>query len=157
MGNGECGRPESEIDFEHWTTYSMDKVCKQVFQAIGTVIDKKSRSISQNTVEKKLNKFAREVREGKRRSTVTSTRTVDSLSSDQRRGWYTIRKELEDIGITVDAFNKNKQFIFEWLENALHNGTFEEHCPNDSPTTTLHPGLSGELQNSNDSLRVVYS
>lgn len=40
--------------------------------------------------------------------------------------WRTIRKELDDIGITVSAFDANKDFIFEWFTNAVVNGAFEE-------------------------------
>ena len=40
--------------------------------------------------------------------------------------WYTIRKDLEDIGITVAAFDANKDFIFEWFRNAVAKGAFGE-------------------------------
>jgi DNA-binding ferritin-like protein (Dps family) len=67
-----------------------------------------------------------EFRDGKRQRSVISAQTVDSLSKDQKRVWRTIRKELEDIGITIDAFDANKHFIFEWFVKALESGAFEE-------------------------------
>jgi hypothetical protein len=88
-------------------------------------------------VVKKLDTFARECREGKRRSTVVSTQSVDPLSINDRQIWNTIRKELKDIGISVKAFNHNKQFIFEWFEKALKNGAFDEQGPSDAESRSL--------------------
>ena len=45
--------------------------------------------------------------------------------------WHAIRKELEDIGITVAAFDANKEFIFEWFTDAIANGAFEERTFDD--------------------------
>jgi hypothetical protein len=83
-------------------------------------------------VERKLNKLAKEFRDGRRQGSVISTQTVGSLSNDDTQAWDAIRKELEDIGITVDAFNANKEFIFEWFENAKTIGAFEEEVANDT-------------------------
>jgi ankyrin repeat protein len=46
--------------------------------------------------------------------------------------WRAIRKELDDIGISVAAFDANKSFIFEWFQNAISNGTFDEQTTNDN-------------------------
>ena len=51
---------------------------------------------------------------------------MDSLSPEDRVIWRTIRKELEAIGITVAAFEANKDFIFRWLSHAIETGAFEE-------------------------------
>jgi hypothetical protein len=45
-----------------------------------------------------------------------STQTIDTLCKDEKEVWRTIRKELEEIGITVTAFDANKDLIFEWLK-----------------------------------------
>jgi hypothetical protein len=71
-----------------------------------------------------------EFRDGKRQGSgsVISTQTVDSLSIDQKQVWRAVRKELEDIGIAVDAFDASEHFIFEWFVKALESGrgSFEE-------------------------------
>jgi len=58
--------------------------------------------------------------------------TVQSLAQDERDAWRTIRKELEDIGISVAAFDANKDFIMEWFQRALLDGAFEEQAISDS-------------------------
>lgn len=68
--------------------------------------------------------FIRESNEGKREGSVISTQTVDSLSPDEREVWRNIRKELEGAGITVAAFETNKDFILSWLREAIATGAF---------------------------------
>ena len=67
-----------------------------------------------------------EFQDGKHEGSVISTRTVDSLSADERQAWRTIRKDLEDIGISVAAFDANKDFIVNWFKTAISTGAFEE-------------------------------
>ena len=70
--------------------------------------------------------------QGRRESSVISVQTVDSLSQDIRNAWRTIRKELEEVGITVAAFEENRDFIFGWLTHAMKTGAFEEQNASDS-------------------------
>lgn len=59
-----------------------------------------------------------------------------SLSPDDKEIWRTIRKELEDIGITVADFDANKAFIFERFTNTVKAGAFqEEEMPSPSDLT----------------------
>ena len=67
-----------------------------------------------------------EYQQGRRESSVISVQTVDSLSPDDRIAWRTIRKELEEVGVTVAAFEANRDFIFRWLTHAIKTGAFEE-------------------------------
>lgn len=83
-------------------------------------------STSQVSVEAKLDKFREEFHQGKKEGSVVSLQTVDSLSADDRAVWRTIRKELEDIGISVAAFDANRNFIFDWFVAAVETGAFEE-------------------------------
>ncbi len=39
---------------------------------------------------------------------------------------------MQDIGITVAAFEANKQFIFSWFRDALSSGAFEEDSISDA-------------------------
>ena len=83
-------------------------------------------STSQFSVETKLDKFIEEFRQGKKETSIVSLQTVDSLSADDRAVWRTIRKELEEIGISVAAFDANRNFIFDWFMRAVEAGAFEE-------------------------------
>jgi len=67
-----------------------------------------------------------EFKNGKREGSVISAVTVESLSSDEKDMWRSIRKELEDIGISVAAFDANKGFIMQWFREAITSGAFEE-------------------------------
>ena len=66
-----------------------------------------------------------EVREGKKRGSIISDQSADSLSSNERAVWRTIRKELEDIGLSVSAFEANREFIFDWFVQAVESGAFK--------------------------------
>ena len=64
---------------------------------------------------------------------------MDSLSAEDRLIWRTIRKELEDIGITVAAFEENRDFILRWLSHAVETGAFEEqYAPGSGSESLLH-------------------
>src|SRR5438034_1672429 len=98
--------------------------------------------MSQTSVEKKLDGFIREFGEGKREGSVISTQTVQSLSIDEREVWRNIRKELEEIGITVAAFEANKAFILRWFREARANGAFGDQMFNNaSITVSCEPPL----------------
>lgn len=51
--------------------------------------------------------------------------------------WRAIRKELDDIGISVAAFDANKDFIMEWFRAAISSGAFDEKARNDDMDPTL--------------------
>ncbi|MCJ1469064.1 hypothetical protein MMC07_007696 [Pseudocyphellaria aurata] len=83
-------------------------------------------STCQVNVQKKLDKFKQECQDGKHEGSKVSTQTVESLSADEQQSWRTIRKDLEDIGISVEAFDTNKDFILNWFKTAISTGAFEE-------------------------------
>lgn len=85
-------------------------------------------STSQPTVEAKLDELLREFRKGHREGSVMSEQTVDSLSTADKKVWRSIRKELEDLGLSLAAFDANKDFIFSWLIKAIADGAFEEQA-----------------------------
>ena len=62
---------------------------------------------------------------------------MDSLSAEDRLIWRTIRKELEDIGITAAAFEANRDFILRWLSHAVESGAFEEQHASRSGSESL--------------------
>ncbi|KAH0557066.1 hypothetical protein GP486_005147, partial [Trichoglossum hirsutum] len=92
-------------------------------------------SMSQANVGKMPEEFIREFREGRREGSTISTQTVDSLSTDDRQMWRTIRKELVEIGITVATFIGNRNFIMNWFVKAIESGAFNEQTTDDDSTT----------------------
>lgn len=70
-------------------------------------------STSQVSVEQKLDKFLREFKDGKMEGSLISVQTTDSLTKDERVMWRTIRKELEDVGISLAAWESNHDFIMK--------------------------------------------
>lgn len=111
-------------------------------------------STSQVSVENKLDKFMAEFRQGKKETTIVSLQTVDSHSANDRQVWRTIRKELEEIGISVAAFDANRKFIFDWFVRAVEAGAFEEqnaHSTDDeSQYSDEHECESSEVDDSGD-------
>lgn len=75
---------------------------------------------------RQLNKRVQEFQEGKHEGSVLTVATVESLSMDEKQTWRAIQKELEDIGISVAAFDANRGFIMNWFHDALETGKFEE-------------------------------
>ena len=90
-------------------------------------------------VENRLNKFAQEFKDGKREGSIVSKKTVESISADEKIIWRTIRKELEDIGITVSAFKANKSLIFTWFQDAMSKGLFDEEVFDETLDATTMP------------------
>lgn len=116
-------------------------------------------STSQITVENKLDSFIEEFRQGRRETSVVSLQTVDSLSADDRAVWRTIRKELEDMGISVAAFDANRNFIYDWFVRAVETGAFEERIENGVDEESSHSeeeeSWSSDGQNRQDKERQI--
>ena len=90
-------------------------------------------STSQSNVESKLDQFMEEYRQGMREASLVSLQSVDSLSTDDKAVWRSIRKELEEIGISVAAFDTNRDFIFDWFIRAVEAGAFKEQGEHSVP------------------------
>lgn len=88
--------------------------------------------------------FLQEFRDGQHEGSIVSTQTIDSLSTNDRQAWRAIRKELEDIGISIAAFDANRDFIVDWFKAAVRTGAFEEESAeeNRSSSILLEDGLS---------------
>jgi hypothetical protein len=87
-----------------------------------------------------------EFKDGKHEPSVITTQTMESMSIDEKQMWRTIRKELEEIGISVAGFDANKDFILNWFRDAVSTGAFEEQSfEDDSGSTYQGHGLSQPL------------
>ncbi|OJD14011.1 hypothetical protein AJ78_05601 [Emergomyces pasteurianus Ep9510] len=98
-------------------------------------------SISQFTVQQKLNRYLSVQKNGNRESSLHSEQTADSLSSNDKLTWRSIRRELADIGITVAAFDANREFILNWFAEAVESGDFQprEEVDTDSSSDGADP------------------
>lgn len=84
--------------------------------------------------------------DGKLEGSVLTVATVESLTVYDKQMWRAIRKELEEIGISVAAFDANKEFITNWFESAIKTGAFEEQSL---------PGDSNSVRSGNDSPKIL--
>ena len=55
-----------------------------------------------------------------------SSQSLDSISMDEISIWRNIRKELEEVGVSIQAFEANKEFIKDWLKEKITTSAFEE-------------------------------
>ena len=80
-------------------------------------------------VEKRLNRFSKELQSGLREGSVITSQSSEIATTDEGEKdsfWQRIKKELEDVGITADDFNANRDFIMDWIVKAIQNGMFKE-------------------------------
>lgn len=92
-------------------------------------------STSQARVEQKLEDLLREFRRGNMDRSIISSITIDSLDPDERTQWRLVRKEFEAHGITLDMFNSNRDFIFQWFTEAVERGRFDKIDAQEHNTT----------------------
>lgn len=79
-------------------------------------------------IEKRLDKFIKEVRAGLREGSVVTTSTVaDTIDSEEV--WHQLRRELEDVGISASVVEENHGYISNWLKEAISNGMLDEMDP----------------------------
>ncbi|KAJ5608744.1 hypothetical protein N7528_009311 [Penicillium herquei] len=74
---------------------------------------------SQVNVERQLRKLLEEHSD---EGSVVSSLSSGSLSLSDNEAWEKIRKELQDVGMTPRAFDKNRTFILQFLEQAISEG-----------------------------------
>ena len=83
-------------------------------------------STSQVSVETKLDKVIEWLCQGRKEGFNISLQTVDSLSAGDKAAWRTIRNELEDIDISMTAFEVDRNFLTECFVRAVVTGAFDE-------------------------------
>ena len=80
-------------------------------------------SMCQYTVAQKLNKLQEDLQNEKENASIFTNETIDSISIEDRHTWRDIRKALEDIGVTVAAFESNRDFIIRLFKEAIDTGS----------------------------------
>ena len=83
-------------------------------------------------LENKLNMLIEEVRSGKRDGSIISVASVDSIVQNDHATWESLKRELEDVGISTAVINEQRQFIIAWFQEAVARGQLEEDTPDES-------------------------
>ena len=79
-------------------------------------------------MQKQLNKLLQDYQQNPREGSILSSQTADTISKDDKETWRAIRKELEELGLSVSAFQANKIFILDWFREAIAKGAFREEA-----------------------------
>ena len=95
--------------------------------------------MAQPSVERKLKKLLVEFQQGRHEGSIHSIQTVDSLTVDERRRWRELRKSLENIGISLSAFEENKGFIVRFFQDAIENGALQEQGEQGQDQVSIQP------------------
>lgn len=70
-----------------------------------------------------------EVRSGKRQGSVISTKSFKTSGQADLETWSSLRRELEDVGISSETISEKRTFIIEWFKEAVAAGRLEEEPP----------------------------
>lgn len=85
------------------------------------------RSSSQVIVGRRLDRYLKELQLGLHEgSVITSQSSEIAAAEEEEPVWQQIKKELEDVGITADDFNANKDYIIGCIRKAGQDGMFNE-------------------------------
>ncbi|KAI9714125.1 MAG: hypothetical protein M1828_001215 [Chrysothrix sp. TS-e1954] len=74
-------------------------------------------------VEQQLERFLLLYR-GQKAGSISSGKTFDSLSTYGRASWRSVRKDLQSVGMSVEAFESNRDYILDWFTQASASGAF---------------------------------
>ena len=89
---------------------------------------------------KHVKKVIQDSRDGKRDSSIFSSLSADSLTSEERKKWRIIRKELQDSGLTLAALDENRELITRFIAVALGPTEITEHQEHDDNPSVLGNG-----------------
>ena len=80
-------------------------------------------------IEKLLEQLTFEHQAGLREQSVISARSIEAAQEGDDGVWHQIGRELEDVGITQCMIGEHKDFIINWINNALQSDRFDETSP----------------------------
>lgn len=81
------------------------------------------------------------------------------MATNDRETWRTLRRELEDVGISPTVINEKRRFIVDWFQQAVAAGQLDEDCDEsdhgsydggssiDDEDTTSNSAIEHALQN----------
>ncbi|MCJ1354949.1 MAG: hypothetical protein MMC33_004939 [Icmadophila ericetorum] len=85
-------------------------------------------STCQYTVARKLERYREDFENEKDTASIFTVETINSISMEDRQTWRDIRKGLEDVGITVAAFDNNREFILQWFKEMFNTDASAGPC-----------------------------
>ena len=91
-----------------------------------------------------------EIRSGKREGSVISTQTLDTAAQNGRETWEALRRELEDVGISLEVINEKRQFIVTWFQEAVAMGKLEEEASSHDDDSAISLCKSNDLASTSD-------
>ncbi|KAK0667052.1 potassium channel AKT1 [Cercophora samala] len=102
---------------------------------------------STSRINKKLDKFVAEVRAGLREGSVITTPDAAQTIDSSPDVWNELRRELEDVGISAAVVEEKKEYILEWLKEALADGGLDEDSAeeDDAHVSSLAPLSTGRV------------
>ncbi|KAL8754606.1 MAG: hypothetical protein Q9199_004217 [Rusavskia elegans] len=84
-------------------------------------------STSQTTVQNRRERYLNKRQRGRSESSVINGRSLsDDDDDDDETIWHDIRKELDNVGVTVAGFSANWKFIIQWFEDIIQSGGFKD-------------------------------
>ncbi len=81
---------------------------------------------SQARIEALLRGFLEDHKAQRHEASILSLDTVLSIQQGDDDVWKDLKNELENAGITEEQITENKQFITEWIVNAIQSGGLQE-------------------------------
>jgi hypothetical protein len=100
---------------------------------------------SQARIEALLRGFLEDHKAERHEASILSLDTVLSIQQGDDDVWNDLKNELENAGITEDQITENKQFITEWIVNAIQSGGLEQRS---AVTGSFHTATDGGGSNS---------
>ena len=74
-----------------------------------------------------VKKVVQEYQDRKREGSIFSSFSADSLTSEERIRWRTIRKELERSGLTLAVLDNNRELIIQCVTAAIGSNEHQDH------------------------------
>ena len=102
-------------------------------------------SSSYARLENKLNLLISEVRAGKREGSIISTQDFHAKAQSEQETWDSLRRELEDVGVSPEAINEKRAFIVRWFQEAVAEGRLEEDATSGDEESLLKIGDSASV------------
>jgi hypothetical protein len=95
---------------------------------------------SQARIEALLRGFLEDHKAERHEASILSLDTVLSIQQGDDDVWNDLKNELENAGITEEQITENKQFITEWIVNAIQSGGLEQRS---AITGSFHTATDG--------------
>lgn len=114
---------------------------------------------SQARIEALLRGFLEDHKAERHEGSILSLDTVLSIQQGNDDVWNDLKNELGNAGITEDQITENKQFITEWIVNAIQSGGLPSVTTGSFHTATDGAGSSGgtTLRGANLSTHLQFS